>query len=145
MRHALSARLGVAFACLLAWGCRGEPAGPDVESLKAVAELYAQYAASHQGKPPANEAELRKFLATLESQARAAGAAGPARGTRFDAYFVSTRDGQPFVIRYGTPVSYDPKSAEVLAAEAAGVGGKRLVAYSNGTVVERAVGDDQIP
>jgi hypothetical protein len=135
----------VACGCGLSVGCESPPTGPDVESLKAVVELYAQYAASHQGKPPAGEADLRKFLVGLEGQARAAGEPPAARGTRYDAYFVSTRDGKPFVIRYGTPVSYDPKSTEVLAAEAVGIGGKRFVAYANGTVLERAVGDDPVP
>lgn len=146
MRRTLRTSLAaVACACGLTVGCDSPPSGPDVESLKAVVELYAQYAASHQGRPPAGEADLRKFLVGLETQARAAGAPASARGTRYDAYFVSTRDGTPFVIRYGTPVSYDPKSTEILAAEAVGVGGKRLVAYANGTIAERAVGDDPIP
>lgn len=147
MRHALCCWFVALCALGPLTGCGSDPTGPDVESLKAVVELYAQYAAANQGKPPESAADLRKFLGGLEGQARAAGEPPPAnaRGTRFDGYFVSTRDGQPFVIRYGTAVSYDPKSTDILAAEAVGVGGKRLVAYANGTVVERAVGDDTIP
>jgi hypothetical protein len=133
--------LAGAFFLLLA-GCGGPPTGPDVESLQALAELYAQYAAAHKGQTPPNDAELRKFAASIEAQARAAGEppVNPAdpKVTRFDKFFTSTRDGQPFVVRYGTPVSYKTAPDQVLATEAIGVGGKKLAVYSNGLVVERS-------
>ncbi len=121
-------------------GCGGAPTGPDVDSLKALAELYAQYAAAHKGQTPASDAELQKFAASIEAQARAAGeppadTANP-KATRFDRFFTSTRDGKPFQIRYGTPVSYSPGSTDILATEAEGSGGKKLAVFSNGTVVE---------
>jgi hypothetical protein len=129
--------LGLAFAVGTLLGCGGEPAGADVDSIKNVVELYAQYAATHKGQPPANEAELQKFVGELEAQARAAGEPAEGTGTRFDKYFTSTRDGKRFVVKYGTPVSYSKASTEVLAYEADGVSGKKLVAFNNGTVIER--------
>lgn len=57
----------------------------------------------------------------------------------FDEYFTSTRDGQPFVIRYGTPVSYKTAPDQILATEAVATGGKKLAVYSNGVVVKRSV------
>jgi hypothetical protein len=146
MPTASQSRLLAGTLALLLIGCGRTPTGPDVESLKALAELYAQSAAANKGKPPANDAELRKFVAAIEAQARAAGEppANPAdkKATRFDSYFTSTRDGRPFVIRYGTPVSYQAAPDQILATEAVGVGGKKLAVYSNGLVVERPADAD---
>lgn len=55
-----------AFAILLI-GCGGPLTGPDVDSLKALTELYAQYTAANKGKTPANDAELRNFAASIGS------------------------------------------------------------------------------
>lgn len=126
------------FVALL-FGCSEAPSGPDVDALKAVAELYAQYAATHRGTPPANEAELKAFVAALEAEAMQPTEPGrkPRPSPRLDRYFASTRDGKPFVVKYGVPVEYAAGSTTVLAYEAEGVSGRRLVVYTNGTVAER--------
>lgn len=120
-------------------GCDKGPAGPDVESLKAVAELYAQYAATHKGVPPANEAELKAFVTALEAEAMQPTEPGqkPRPSPKLDRYFTSTRDGKPFVVKYGVPVEYSADSTTILAHEVDGVSGRRLVVYSNGKVTER--------
>ena len=117
-----------------------------MDALKGIVDLHGQYAATHKGKPPANEAEFKAFVATLEAEARAAGLppenpANP-KATRYDKFLVSTRDGRPFVIRYGTPVSYAKSPDQILALEAVGVGGKKLAVYSNGFVVERPASEE---
>lgn len=146
MTTARPSRLPAGALLVLLAGCGGQPTGPDVDALKGIVDLYGQYAATHKGKPPANEAEFRAYVVALEAEARAGGvpSENPSnlKATRFDKFFVSTRDGRPFVIRYGTPVSYAKSPDQILALEAVGVGGKKLAVYSNGFVVERPASEE---
>lgn len=123
------------FSVLVAccFGC--SPSAPQQEEdsrLKPLTILYGKYLGQHQGTPPANEAELRKFI---ESQ-------GPefwANWKNVDAtnIFTSERDGQPYVILYG-PVSGPPGPAgkPVIAYESKGMNGKRYIGTDLGAVDE---------
>lgn len=94
--------------------------------------MYGRYVGQHQGKAPADEAEFRKFVEAQGTTDLAnLGVSDPAK------LWVSSRDGQPYVILYG-PVSGPPGPAgmPVVAYESKGSGGKRYVASSLGAVDE---------
>lgn len=94
--------------------------------------LYGRYLGQHQGKPPASEAEFKKYVEAQSPQDLAnLGVTDPAK------LWISSRDNQPYVIVYGD-VSGPPGPAgkPVVAYESKGVGGKRYVASSLGAVDE---------
>jgi hypothetical protein len=100
--------------------------------MQTLAISYSRYLAQNGGKMPASEAIFKKYIAR--------------RGTKFlaergiknvDELFLSPRDGQPLVVSYGTRkivrgFSPDP----IVAHEQTGVGGKRLVAFPSGAVID---------
>lgn len=104
----------------------------EASTLKPLVVMYGRYVGQHQGVPPADEAEFRKYV---EAQSAAdlanLGVTDPAK------LWVSSRDKQPYVILYG-PVTGPPGPAgmPVIAYESKGVGGKRFVASSLGAVDE---------
>jgi hypothetical protein len=116
-----------ACAALIAGGCgasRGAPqAKPQAARMNVLARMYAS-ATGKLGRPPQNEAELKKFLAGERAKLEAAHVSSP------DELFVSENDGAPLVIRYG-PRPAGP-GRDVIAYEKVGVDGKRFVAFSTG-------------
>lgn len=94
--------------------------------------LASQYSAATRArnKPPADEAEFKKFV---NERVDGAGL------ERYDIQspeelFISKRDGKPFVVFYGKkPKGVDP---EVVAYEQEGIDGKRWVAFSLGNIEE---------
>jgi hypothetical protein len=96
------------------------------DRLKVLAVLYCT------GGPPANdEASFRKKV----------GMANPEMLKSFrlqsvDDLFISPRDQQPFVVRYGVPPGTPGLRGEILAYEAEGKDGKRFVALSSVDVKE---------
>jgi len=125
---------GILLFCALPLGCGGQSESRQREesALKPLALFYGQFTGRHQGQPPASEAEFKEFVRSLSSEALA----------RFnitdpESLFVSSRDGQPYVVIYG-PSSGPPGPAgsPVIAYEQVGVRGKRFVASSLGAVEE---------
>jgi hypothetical protein len=125
---------GRRFLCLLAAmacvaGCsktaKKEVRIAETSNLKPLSILYGQYQSKHQNNPPANEADFKKFI-------QASGQSILAQfDTDLDKLFVSSRDGQPYVVVYrGDP---RPQSG-VIAYERQGVNGERIVAYPFGAV-----------
>jgi hypothetical protein len=127
-----SVRLGLGVAMLLLVGChwgQSEAARQTQSShLRSLITLY-NFAASKLGHRPANEGELKSFIAANASQMIES-----LHVSSVDELFVSERDGKPFVVLYGEP----PKGAsrDVIAYEQAGVAGNRLVGYSLGMTQE---------
>ena len=128
-----------ALACILLVvmvGCTGsQTASQETEqsSLKPLAIFYSRFQSQHQGRPPANEAELREFVSTFSAEdLQAFGVSS------VDELFVSKRDNQPYVVEYGgtknPPLGYG--QAPIVAYEKEGVGGKRFVGSSLGGVEE---------
>ena len=132
MTRVLWAGLGV----LIGLGCSGPP-GPNVPDrvpLRQLAILYGKYRHSHHGQPPADEAQFKQFIKSLD--ARQLTAAG-VTAAEVDTLFVSPRDGQPYEIRYDTSPAKGPEgTAAAVVVERVGAGGKRFVAYSTGQVEE---------
>lgn len=113
---------------LLLCGCLAPKEAADVAQqrtgLRALAIAYGQCTSQSRGRPPRDEAFLRKFI---ERQ-------GPAfleslQVESVDELFVSPRDGEPYVVIYG-------KQSPVVAYEAVGEDGKRWVADNVGAVEE---------
>ncbi len=122
-----------ALACALLAGCNSRPKGttdPSVklrlERLLAMYQLYTR----ETKKPPADEATFRTFLAALPPEKLAT-----YNVVIDDDLFASPRDGQKFVVKYGTPVNPSGEVRKV-AWEAVGANGRRFVALSMGYVEE---------
>lgn len=115
-------------------GCGGSAAqkAEEASTLKPLMVLYGRYVGQHRGKPPADEAEFRKYVEAQSPQDLAnIGVTDPAK------LWVSSRDSQPYVIRYGAVTGPPgPAGMPVVAYEAKGSGGKRYVASSLGAVDE---------
>jgi hypothetical protein len=103
---------------------------PGAAVLGELTRAYVSHLRTHAFLPPASESELKKALA-------GAGAEPLKRaGVRsVDEFFVSPRDAQPFVIRYGKDAR-TLLDRGIVAYEQTGVGGSRLVGYALGYVRE---------
>jgi hypothetical protein len=83
-------------------------------------------------KGPKNEEQLRAFI---ESQDPIRLKRGGIDATKLDELFVSERDGEPFVIRYGVnTVVFGPPLPVVF--ESTGIDGMRQVGFCNGLMQE---------
>src|SRR6476659_3197912 len=112
-------------------GCNGaaDQARQKEEShLRALVTVF-NFAESKLGHRPANEAEFKAFI-----QANAKGLVESLHLGTIDELFVSERDGQPFVVLYGSAPKGEAR--DVIAYEQNGVSGKRLVGYSIGAIAE---------
>ncbi len=122
--------------CALVLGCGKSTAVKFDESqarMKTLALLFAEFVGSNNGRLPADEAQLKTFIRQKRGQSPAGGAvANP------DDLFVSARDGQPLVIKYGQKAGVPGRIAPstIIAYEQTGVGGKRLVVLPTGGVAE---------
>jgi hypothetical protein len=114
-------------------GCgSNDLASPTAGRLRGLANMYLDYAASKNGKGPASEQEFKQHLRNQPGFVLEMNGLDP---KALDTMFVSERDQQPLVIRYGTNISQiSGTSAPLVAHEQTGKNGKRLVAYANGNV-----------
>lgn len=117
-------------------GCGGsELESPTAMKLRGTANLYTYSAISNKGEGPQNEDEFRKLVRSIPDVVREANRV-PATSTPED-LLVSDRDGQPFVVRYGTPIrGMSATSAPLVVHERVGKDGKFLVGYANSNVAE---------
>jgi hypothetical protein len=113
-------------------GCgESELSSPSANRLRALTAVYLDFAAA-KGTGPTSEQQLRNHVENVPGfLLDAAGVASDVGRTGF----VSERDGESFVIRYGIGVSQAPgNEAPVIAYEKTGKDGKRFVAFANGDV-----------
>lgn len=105
-------------------------------NLGVLSHFYSRFLMSQRGRPPASKEDLVNYINNegqrlLESR----------NIDDVESLFISTRDEQPYVIRYGR--AGEPKySGGLVICERVGVEGKRFVGYSDGTVTELA--EDEI-
>jgi hypothetical protein len=114
-------------------GCGKGSSGEEQQqsNLKPLAILYGQYTGQHQGRPPAGEAEFKQYVRSQSAMLESFDVTDP------ESLFVSSRDGKPYVIKYGAVEGPSgPGGYPVVAYEQEGVGGKRFVASSVGAVEE---------
>jgi hypothetical protein len=116
---------------LLSVGCSREDAAAlqTVARLRAIAAAYLDVAVAS-GVGPADELQLRKQMAQSLAVISLAQAAG---SDSIDGFLVSARDGTPFKLRFGLPISQTPGGGTI-AMERTGADGSRYVAFSNGVV-----------
>jgi hypothetical protein len=113
------------------YGCsrQAPPLTQQAVHLKDLAVAYGRFIPRHRGQTPANEQEFREFVQQIREEL-------PSKPTDVNSLFVSPRDNQPYVIRYGIPSTMGGPQAPVIAYEQQGVGGKRYVANMLGAVEE---------
>jgi hypothetical protein len=130
----LPAVAGLAFLTSGCGGSGGSGAGTSAldQHILKFFNLRQQYVSAHQGKAPANAAELKAWAKKLSSQELAK--KGIDNG---DDVFISPRDGQEYQIApapKGAQVTGGPPA--VVVYEKNGVNGMRLVAGGMGEVYE---------
>jgi hypothetical protein len=113
-------------------GCAGSATSVNQQQeelkLRGLLNLYA-YAGRELGHSPHNEEEFKKFV-----QEKGGDVVSRLKLASVDDLFVSSRDGKPYVVQYAPPKSQT--AGEVVAYEAEGANGKRLVCYETGEVRE---------
>lgn len=126
------------FVSLTSVGCGG---GDDAKSMiaaandsnvKRVATMYNFFHLKNKFKGPKDEAEFRTFI---EAQDPGRLSLADIDASKLDDLFVSERDGQAFVIRYGVDTVIRGPSLPVVF-EAEGVEGMRQVGFCNGEMQE---------
>ena len=112
-------------------GCGPEQAAEEMSrrssNLKALAVLYRQYATQN-GGPPAHEEEFKAFI-----QGQGFEQYDSETITKLEDFFISPRDGQPYIVAYGDGSNQLP---EILAYERVGTVTGRWVVSSMTTVAE---------
>jgi len=115
--------------------------GPDAANLLAeandsniqrLANVYGAYQSRNDWKGPADEAEFKAFLNAWNPKKLENIGVDPGK---IDDLFVSSRDGQPFKVRYGVAGHIMGSDAAVVF-ESTGVSGKRMVGLLNMTTRE---------
>lgn len=117
-------------------GCAPAPPVP-TSNIGTITGYYLQYAGRHANASPPNADAFRRYIASLGV-------------VDVDGAFVSSRDGQPYVIRYGIDLTGSPTLASlppsdqpkiVILHEAEGMGGKKMIATHMGLTFEAAEPD----
>jgi len=126
----------VALLLLISINCLGcgaeddEVNSPTGVRLRGLATMILDYAVAA-GHGPADEQVLKKHMRTVPGFVLEMNGLDP---KDIDSGFVSLRDGEPFVIRWGVGISISKENTPVLVHEKTGKHGKRLVAFANGKV-----------
>lgn len=121
-----------AFAAVgLTAGCSGKTdpneaiARVNETNLQRLANLYFTYQMKHNWRGPADEAAFKQFLREYNPKKLERIGVDP---SQIDELFISQRDGQPFVIRYGVPGSA-MGSTEPVIFQSTPVEGKYLIGF----------------
>lgn len=129
-------------AAVLLTGCGGNDADSMIAAandtnVKRLATLYSFFHIRNKYRGPKDETQLREFIEAQDADRLKRGGID---ASKLDELFVSERDGQPFVIRYGVnTVIRGPALAVVF--ESNGIDGLRQVGFTNGPM--REVDDDE--
>lgn len=122
---------------LLFAGCGGADADSMIAAandtnVKRLATMYTFFHIQNKSKGPKNEEQLRTFI---ESQDAKRLKRGGIDASKLDELFVSERDGEPFVVRYGVnTVVFGPPLPVIF--ESTGIDGMRQVGFSDGPMKE---------
>ena len=130
----IAAAMSLAFLVVSFVGCPGpDVATEQASTLKPLAVIYGKYVGEHAGQPPANEADFKAY-----AQSPSAKPILDANGIKdVESLFTSNRDKKPYVVLYGRLTGPNAVSGQpVFAYEQEGVGGKRYVATSLGSIQE---------
>lgn len=118
------------FIVIVIPGCGSDELdSPTAKKLKTLSNFYLDYAVSHNGQGPSNEADFKKYIRGVPEQVFST--SGIQR-SEIDSLFTSERDQEPIAVVYGMKItSISGKSGAVVAHEKTGKGGKRLVVLTN--------------
>ncbi len=144
--HASKRQLAFWFCVLAASavvGCGRAPDAPVGDATPGIRRLtlaYVQYAAANRGVGPADRASLAKFLMQRNHLSK----------SDADACFVSPRDHQPYIVRWGqrpfgsaaTATGPDPPKPKILVIEATAVDGTRYA--GNGQLSVEQLPEDEL-
>ncbi len=108
-------------------------------NIKKLYVAYQIFLSRHGGVGPKNEAEFKKFMVDNPTGKFLIERTG-VDTTQIDDYFLSERDGEPFVINYGLKGTAD----HAAIFEATGVDGKRYVAFGIPVELESAEYEDYL-
>lgn len=136
-------RIGQATLCLflllavLFSGCSTDSAESMIaeandSNVKRLRTMYSYFHTMNKLKGPKDEAEFRSFIESQDQRRLGLANIDP---SKLDELFVSERDGEPFVIRYGVNTVIRGPSKPVIF-EATGVDGMRQVGFFNGPMEE---------
>ncbi|MEM7456007.1 MAG: hypothetical protein AAF456_16780 [Planctomycetota bacterium] len=129
----------ICLVALLLSGCDNSVSPEDAiadannSNIKRVANMYNMYLGQNSFQGPADEATFKDWLKNANAEHLKTMGVDVAD---LEASFVSERDNEPFVIRYGVNGS-TRGSQEPVVFEATGVEGKRMVGFLN--MVQREV------
>lgn len=118
-------------------GCGGTDANSMIaaandSNVKRLATLYSYFHIQNRNKGPKNKEQLRAFIEAQDANRLKRGGID---ATKLDELFVSERDGEPFVVRYGVNTVIRGPSLPVVF-ESTGVDGMRQVGFCNGSMKE---------
>lgn len=123
-------------------GCSPDASDPDVvisqsnkTNIQRLRNLYVMYQMNHGFQGPKDEAEFKEYIKAADISILEPMGVDPAK---VDELFISERDNEPFVVKYGVPTT-SRGSGDPVIFEKTGVGGKKMVAFLNMT--EREVDD----
>lgn len=125
--HLLAVAGGIMALSLSVASCRHSPpvpVGDAAERIRKLALAYVQFAATNNGVGPADQDSLTKFLAKRNGLS----------SEEAKAYFVSPRDNQPYIVRWGQrplgsgPIGPEIPKPSIIVIERTGAGGTRYVA-----------------
>jgi len=121
---------------LLFAGCSGSNKGKSMiadandSNVKRLATMYSFFHTLNNNKGPVDKAEFKKFIQSQDERRLALADIDP---SDIDSLFVSERDKQPFVIRYGIDTYVRGPSLPVIFEET-GIEGMRDVGFFNGNM-----------
>jgi hypothetical protein len=126
----------VAVFLVLIVGCQQEPELPSLpqghQELLAISSIIEQFSMRARGQHPQNEGELQQFITTYGSHLLE-----PFGIRNASKLFNSPRDNAPFVIFYGKDFGkLRTQDGIVVAHEAHGIQGSRLLVIQGGTIQE---------
>ena len=115
-------------------GCGGSTptdllAAANDSNIQRVANLYEAFQSRHNWRGPKDEAEFKSFLKSWNPKKLSNIGVDP---NAIDEVFISSRDKEPFKLRYKVPGNIMGSEAPVVF-EATGVDGKRMVGFLNMT------------
>ena len=128
--------LSVSLGCSGGGGPKGTSDPEAKLRLEKLLELYRMHISQKQ-KGPANEQAFKEFISKLSPDEKAS----LQLPENLDSLFVSPRDNQKYVIRYGLAHVDPAGELEAIMWEETGQNGKRYVALSNGYVDEKDQAD----
>jgi hypothetical protein len=122
-----------AFALTLIFGCGDSQLGQEIKANNTtthqiLTNCYRLYATFNDRNGPPDEQTFKEFLKTNDGIERNLKLMGLSRDL-VDSYFVSDRDGEPFVVLYGNAIA--PGSNDPLVLEQTGVDGTRAVSLTS--------------